>query len=316
MSILLPPLALLVGFALLMWSAHKLVFNASQIATKLGISPFVIGVIIIGFGTSAPEMFVSAMAAIEGNGNLAVGNAIGSNITNIALVIGVSSLLMPLVVRARVLKHSLPRMLLATGLAWLLSADGWLSFLDGVILMSCLAGYLALVARLRDPDLEGEMPVPDEHHTVFTEFVWCVLSIAILIGSSRLLVWGAVEIAHFLGVSDLMIGLTVIALGTSLPELAACIAGVRNNSPDMVLGNIVGSNVFNALAVLGITALVSRTQVNSEALSRDFPMVFILSIVLIIFAYTGRRVCRIEGAILLFIYVAYMGHLIVGHMIR
>ncbi|MBT5559860.1 MAG: calcium/sodium antiporter, partial [Proteobacteria bacterium] len=135
MFILLPSLTVLVGFGLLMWSADKLVFNASQIATKSGISPFIIGVIIIGFGTSAPEMFVSAMAALEGNGNLAVGNAIGSNITNIALVIGVSALLMPLAVKNAVLKHSLPRMLVVTSLAWLLASDGWLSFLDGVILM-------------------------------------------------------------------------------------------------------------------------------------------------------------------------------------
>ncbi len=310
MFILLPSLTVLVGFGLLMWSADKLVFNASQIATKSGISPFIIGVIIIGFGTSAPEMFVSAMAALEGNGNLAVGNAIGSNITNIALVIGVSALLMPLAVKNAVLKHSLPRMLVVTSLAWLLASDGWLSFLDGVILMICLVGYLTLVSRFHDPDMESEIPEVDETHSIMIEFLWCVIAIILLIGSSRLLVWGAVEIAHFLGVSDLIIGLTVIALGTSLPELAACLAGVRSNSPDLVLGNIVGSNIFNALAVLGIAALVSQTEVNGEALTRDFPVVFILSILLIVFSYTGRRVCRTEGAVLLIIYFAYMAYLV------
>jgi cation:H+ antiporter len=309
-SIILPALAVLAGFGLLMWSADKLVFNASQIATKSGISPFIIGVIIIGFGTSAPEIFVSAMAALEGKGNLAVGNAIGSNITNIALVVGVSALLMPLVVKSAVLKHSLPQMLIITGLAWLLASDGWLTFLDGVILIICLAGYLMLASRFHDPDMESEIPALDESHSILIEFLWCALAIVLLIGSSRLLVWGAVEIAHFLGVSDLIIGLTVIALGTSLPELAACLAGVRSNSTDLVLGNIVGSNVFNALAVLGIAALVSRTEVNSEALSRDFPVVFILSILLIIFAYTGRRICRTEGGILLIIYISYMAYLV------
>lgn len=322
---LIPILSVIAGFFLLMWSADLLVDNASEVASRLGISTFVVGIVIVGFGTSAPEMFVSAVAAMRNQGNLALGNALGSNITNIGLVLGSAALVRALPVTPSTARKDIPIVILTGALAIFLVADGVLSSSDGIWLIVVLFAYLIWSSRHSqgfggEPAIESLAVDPREldlsllNHprgkSTSTAIFLTIGSIILLMFASRMLVWGAVSIATTLGVSELVIGLTIVAIGTSLPELAAAIAAARKGAHDMIIGNIIGSNVFNTLGVLGITGIIQETQINTEALWRDFPVMFIFTIFMFIFALSKGSYSRKEGAILVTGYIVYICYLI------
>jgi len=313
--------AILAGFGLLIWGADRFVMGASATARNLGVSPLIIGLTIVGFGTSAPEMLVSGLAAWYGNPGISVGNAIGSNITNIGLVLGVTALLVPFTVNSDILRREFPLLFLFMMLAlWLLS-DNYLSWWDGLILiggMFAMIGWVVMIglrSRKTDPmKTEFEEELSDTMSTGKASF-WLLVGIIVLLMGSRAVVWGASEIAIALGISDLVIGLTVIAIGTSLPELAATIMCVYKNEHDIAIGNIVGSNMFNLLGVLGLPGLISPFAFPAETLSRDFGVMVTLTVALFIMSYGFKgvgRVNRFEGGILLASWCGYMGWIYVA----
>jgi cation:H+ antiporter len=303
---LIPILAIITGFILLVWSADQLVEYASRLAINLGVSNLLIGILIIGFGTSAPELFVSALAAWQDKGNLALGNALGSNITNIGLVLGSAACVATLAISKSTARTDIPAVIAVALIAVAVILDGHLSRTDGVILLLVLAGYLIWsVVKERTSDEE----LPDERSSNSVALAWTIASIVILVIASRILVYGSVEIATYLGVSELIIGLTIIAIGTSLPELAAAIAAARKNVHDMIIGNIVGSNIFNTLGVLGITGVVRATEINQAALWRDFPVMLAITLLLLVIALSKQSVSRTSGVILLSCYVSYICYL-------
>lgn len=307
-------LAIAGGFVFLVWGADRFVVGAAATARNLGVSPLIIGLTIVGFGTSAPEMLVSGVAAWQGNPGLAVGNAIGSNITNIALILGLTALITPLAVNSRMLKRELPILSVAMLAGLVLLVDGDLSRLDGALL---LLGLLAMViwmvrAGLKDRDsdplgAEFSDEIPTDMPMGRALF-WVGVGLLVLLLSSRLLVWGAVEIAQALGVSDLVIGLTIVALGTSLPELAASVVSALKGEPDIAIGNVIGSNLFNLLAVLGIPGLLSPLLIDNAVLTRDYPIMIGLTLAFFLMAYGFRgpgRINRLEGVLLLVCYAGY-----------
>lgn len=321
MTLLFPIILVLLGFLLLIWSADLLVDNASVLADRLGVSAFLIGILIIGFGTSAPEMFVSAMAALEDKGNLALGNALGSNITNIGLVLGCAALIKPLNIAKNTCIKDIP-MIIITGLiaVSLIAFDAELSRIDGVILLSVLFAYLFWTSKnaastdiidftdkLHEHDL-AKNAHPKAKSTI-AALALSILSIVLLVTASKMLVHGAIEIAVYLNINELLIGLTIVAIGTSLPELAAAVAAARKSKHDMIIGNIIGSNVFNTLGVLGITGTIQTTNIELSAISRDFPMMFFLSILMLVFALSKSQFSRPKGAILLISYLVYICYL-------
>ena len=321
---LLNSIAILGGFILLIWSADRFVTGASGIALNFGVSPLIIGLTIVGFGTSAPEMIVSGVAAFEGTPNLAVGNAIGSNITNIALVLGITALVSPLMVDSKILKREYPIMFFIMLLAWALLWDGELSHSDGYILIFGMFMLMILITLLglresrqtknnnpaeSDPlATEFADEIPTDMSTSMA-FLWLFIGLVFLLISSRLLVWGAVNIAHEYHVSELVIGLTIVAIGTSLPELAASITSALKNEHEIAIGNIIGSNMFNLLGVLGIPGIMTGAILEPSVLDRDYPVMILLSILLFIFAYGFKgkgKINRVEGSILLLCYISYM----------
>lgn len=311
-ELLIPIALILAGFLLLIWSADLLVDNASVLASRLGVSTFIVGVVIIGFGTSAPEMFVSAMAAIDNKGNLALGNALGSNITNIGLVLGCAALIGSLAVSKSAARKDIP-IVVATGvLAVLLCMDGTLSNVDGYLLLAVLAGYLIWsgISDKKDNDAD-ETPDDDNSKSTLYYVGLTILSIVVLMTASKMLVSGSVTIAKMLGVGELMIGLTVVAVGTSLPELAASIAAARRQAHDMLIGNIIGSNIFNTLGVLGIMGVIRPTDIDLNALARDFPIMFAFTLFILVLALTKRSFSRTSGAIMVTGYVAYICYLVI-----
>ncbi|VAW97472.1 Inner membrane protein YrbG, predicted calcium/sodium:proton antiporter [hydrothermal vent metagenome] len=311
-------IAIIGGFIVLVWGADRFVYGAAGTARNIGVSTLVIGLTVVGFGTSAPEILVSVMAALEGSPGIAVGNAIGSNIANIALVLGVTALVSPLLVNSKILKREFPIMLFAMFVALFLLYDLQLSWIDGLILMSGIVAFTFWLIKIskgkdNDPSLQQEFETEIPHIPLKKAILWTLAGLVLLLISSQILVYGAVNIAKYFGVSDLIIGLTIIAIGTSLPELATSVMSAIKKEHDMAIGNIIGSNMFNLLAVLGIPAmLVSPIPLTAEVISRDYMMMLGLSIVLFIFAYGFRgpgRINRIEGGLLLLAYFAYMGTL-------
>jgi cation:H+ antiporter len=309
-------LAIAGGLALLVWSADKFVMGASATAYNLGVPTLIIGIIIMGFGTSAPEIFVGAIAAWQNTPGVAIGNAIGSNIANIALVLGIGALIAPLTVSSRVLRREYPILFGITCFLLLLMIDLELSRLDGWLLLGGAVGmtlwlmWLSLgSSRKADPlETEFDAEVP---HGISTQkaLLWTFASLVILIGSSHLLVWGAVELAHRFGVNDLVIGLTIVAIGTSLPELAVTVSAALKKEHDIIVGNVIGSNMFNSLAVIGIASTIQPAGLSQLVLYRDFAVMFALTIAMFILAYGFRgvgRINRIEALILLACYLGYM----------
>ncbi|MGK0272666.1 MAG: cation:H+ antiporter [Cocleimonas sp.] len=311
--------AILVGLFLLIWSADRFIEGASNIARILGISPLIVGMLIIGFGTSAPEMIVSATAAFKGNPSLGIGNALGSNITNITLVLGITAIFFVLPVHSRLLKQEIPLVLSTAVLAWLLMADGFFSRFDGIVLIIVM--FLVLLwmvysatkdRHIHDPLVDETLvELPDEMPLKKSIF-WTIFGLIILLVSSNLLVYGASNIASVLGVSDLVIGLTIVAIGTSLPELAATISSARKGETDLAVGNIVGSNLFNTLAVLPIPALIKPLEIPAGVLDRDIWVMLAATVVLIIFCFgiskkSRYKLTRFKGLLLLGGFLAYQG---------
>lgn len=312
--------SVIAGFIVLVWSADKFVEGAASTAKHLGMPSLLIGILIVGFGTSAPEMVVSAIAAMEGNPGLALGNAIGSNIVNIALILGVTALISPIVVNSNIVKKEMPLLLGIVLISGYLLLDNTLTFAEGIIL---LLGFFALVSwsiisalKSKNDTLESEIEdeLVENEMSLKAGVFWLVLGLVLLIGSSRLLVWGAVGVAHEFGVSDLIIGLTIVALGTSLPELAASVIAARKGEHDIAIGNVVGSNMFNILAVIGIATIIApMNNIPLEVLQRDWIVMLVLTIALLIMAYGFKnkegKITRLEGMILVVCYVAYNTYL-------
>ncbi|QOC21877.1 calcium/sodium antiporter [Wenzhouxiangella sp. AB-CW3] len=319
MSLTIALLELAAGFVLLIWAADRLVTGASALARNFGVSTLVVGLTIVGFGTSAPEMLVSAIASVRGNPSLAIGNAVGSNIANIGLILGLTALIYPLKVERITLKREFPVlgviMLLTLVLMWNLS----FSRIDGLILIAGLAvlvgGMIALgLARGRqDPvtaSLAGEVP---QNMATRTAVIWTVLGLVLLPLSAHILVNGAVGLAMIVGVSEAVVGLTIVALGTSLPELAAAAACAFRREDDLAIGNILGSNMFNLLGVLGIAALIHPMQIEAILLHRDVLIMFAMTIALFVLVWRRRGpglIGRPTALILFAGYLAYQGTVI------
>ncbi len=319
--LLAPILAVIGGFVLLVAGADRFVIGAAATARNLGISPMIIGLTIVGFGTSAPEILVSGMAALQGNPGLAIGNALGSNIANIALILGFTAMVAPLDVHSDTLRREFPILLATVLFAGVLMADGELSRLDGTLLLSglCLMLYwlvsLGMRMRRTDPmsrEIAAEVP---EGMRLGGALGWFALGLIVLLAGSRILVWGAVEIAVAMGVSDLVIGLTIVAIGTSLPELAASVVSALRREHDIAVGNIIGSNMFNLLAVLALPGVISPGPFPGEVLERDLPVMTVLTLVLFATAYGfggHGRINRMEGAALFASFCAYQLVLYLG----
>lgn len=317
-------LTILGGFILLVWSADRFVEGAAATAKHFGMPSLLIGMVIVGFGTSAPEMVVSAMAALDGNPDLALGNALGSNIVNTGLILGITALVAPIAVHSKIVRKELPLLLLIGLLSGALFWNGSLTRIEALVL---LAGFFGLIGwtifsalRGRGDALESETEQELAAHAmpIGRAIFWLAAGLVLLIVSSRILVWGAVTIAQALGVSDLVIGLTIVALGTSLPELAASVIAARKGEHDIAIGNVVGSNMFNLLAVVGIAGVIApMPHLAPEVLTRDWPVMIAMTAGLFVMAYGFRgegRINRIEGSLLLLAFAAYNIWLVVSVM--
>jgi cation:H+ antiporter len=315
--------AIVVGLVLLVWSADRFVDGAVGVAQFFGMSTFLIGMVVVGFGTSAPEMVVSVLSAMNDTPQLALGNAYGSNIANIALILGVTALITPLVVKKEAMSRDIPVLIVMTVLTVLLLMDGNVSFVDGVVLLLAFVAVTVFnismelrAKRKRKKNADpAELELPAEKVSIVKAVAWLLVGLALLVASSRMLVWGAVYMAHALGVSDLLIGLTIVAVGTSLPELASSIAAARRGENDLAVGNVIGSNIFNTLVVVGLAAVISPIKtMDAEVLSRDLPIVSGLTLLLFFICIpvrkkNGKRVSgfgRIGGALFLSLYIAYL----------
>lgn len=316
---LLPFFAVVAGLVLLVWSADRFVDGAAATARHFGMPPLLIGMVIVGFGTSAPEMVVSALAALQGNPGIALGNAYGSNITNIALILGVTALLSPITFHSQVLRKELPILSGVTLFAGWQLWSGNITRIDAFLLLllfSVLMGWTIKQGMQKKDDALGaeiEEQLHEQKQSLSNALFWLIAGLLLLIVSSRILVWGAVEIAHYFGVSDLIIGLTVVAIGTSLPELASSLLAVRKGEHDIALGNVLGSNLFNTLAVVGIAGVIHPMDVAPEVFSRDFAVMAVLTVSLFLIGYGFRgqgRINRLEGLLLLLSYVGYTYYLL------
>jgi len=314
----LPIFALIAGLALLVWSADRFVEGSASTARHYGMPPLLIGMVIVGFGTSMPEMVVSAISAFQGNPGIALGNAYGSNITNIALILGLTALISPIAVHSQVLHKELPILTAISILAAWQLWDGEITRFDASILLGVFVGLMTWTVwqglRKKDDTLGKEMEQELDVHAMplARALFWLFLGLVLLIVSSRILVWGAVEIAHGFGVSDMIIGLTIVAVGTSLPELASSIIATRKGEHDIALGNILGSNLFNTLAVVGIAGMIHPMDVGPEVFSRDMLVMVALTVSLFFICYGFKgpgRINRVEGGTLLICYIGYTVYL-------
>ncbi|MAA75859.1 MAG: calcium/sodium antiporter [Salinisphaeraceae bacterium] len=303
------------GLVLLVFSADRFVVGAAAIARHFGVPTLLVGLTLVGIGTSLPEMVVAIVAALQGKADLAIGNVVGSNIANISLVLGCAAVLAPVAVGQGLMRRELPLLVLVSVGILLMALDGQLSVLDGVLMLAGLAGVLFIIARAalrgEDDPVTAELEIPEG---IGLKGAWISLLIGLVLlpVSSQMLVWGASNIAYALGVSELVVGLTIVAVGTSLPELATAIAAVAKREHDLVLGNVVGSNLFNLLAVLPVPALLAPGWVSRDLLLRDLPVMLGLTLALVaLCALPARHVGRLAGAALLVVFVIYEGALYV-----
>ena len=305
-------LSLLIGFALLIWSADSFTDNGARIARIFNISPLIIGLLIFGFGTSAPEMLVSGLAAYDGHPELSIGNAFGSNIFNIGLVLAITAIIYPVTVEKSVLKKEWVFLFLSSLVAGFLLIDGFLSFLDGLILLALLFLFLFYVfsesKKGNSKDLEVKEDSSNNQNKGRT-WLLLLVSLIILVSSAKLVVWGGTNLALAFGVSDLIIGLTIVALGTSLPELAVAISSALKKQHQMIIGNIIGSNLFNTLGVLAIPGLILPFQIPVEVMSRDYIYMITLTILILVLSFK-LKINRFGGIILLAILALYLYQLV------
>ncbi len=312
----------LVGLLLLSWAANRFVDSAAALARNLGVAPMIVGLTVVSLGTSAPEIMISGLAAWQGNVGLAIGNAIGSNIANMSLVVGAAAIVTPLLVKSETLRREFPMMMAVMLFALVLTLDGDLARWDGLFLLAGLAAVtygLVAVGTTSKPDdalaVEFTEKIRGDRSTMRASS-WLALSLLVLLVSSQMVVSGAVNIARVFGISDLVIGLTLVAVGTSLPELAATVASAIKKEHDIAIGNIIGSNMFNLLAVLGIAAVVQPGRLVPGVMTRDYPVMIGLAVVLFAMAYGFRgpgRVNRVEAALLLMMFAGYQVWLLTNH---
>ncbi|OAN16542.1 calcium:proton antiporter [Photobacterium jeanii] len=308
---------LCIGLALLVWSADRLVFGAAALAKNLGVAPLIIGMTILAMGSSAPEMMVSATAALAGKTDTAVGNVLGSNIANIALILGLTALIKPLAVSSDIIRRELPLMMVVTLIAGALLWDSHLGFMEGILLVILFVAFLLAMLHISRKAKASGDPLAEEQESEIPDGVsntaatiWVIVGLVLLPYAASMLVDSAVVIAKHFGMSDLVIGLTIIAIGTSLPELAASIASIFKGEDDMAVGNIIGSNVFNILAVMGIPGILNPSVLSPLAMGRDFYVMLAVSVLLVLMALGKRRqINRIEGGILVCCFIAYQAYL-------
>lgn len=308
----LPIFSFILGLVLLIWSAGRFVAGASALAKYCGLSSFLIGMIVVGFGTSAPELAVSLFAALGGSPELALGNAYGSNIGNIALILGFTAIIFPIVIPKSAIRMDIPLLLLATVVSFVLFLNKEVSRLDGVLLALLFAVIIGLqiwrglLNKTENPENETASK------NILSSLFWLVFGLGLLVGSSKLLVFGATEIAKAFGVSDLLIGLTVVAIGTSLPELASSVIAAKKGDTALALGNIVGSNIFNSLMVIGVSSIICPMNVDSLILQRDLPVTAFLTLLLLLFGIHLKnepKIGRVKGIFLFLFYIAYTVYL-------
>ncbi|MGL5048352.1 MAG: calcium/sodium antiporter [Shewanella sp.] len=301
-------LSIIGGFIILTLGAEALVRGASSIALRLGITPLIIGLTIVAFGTSAPELAVSVKSALAGNSGIALGNVIGSNICNIGLILAITALIRPIQVQSQVVKRDIPLMILASMLFWAFLLDGELSLIDGVVLLSLLVGYLAF-SYISSKNSNDEEEIEAGPNNSLLSALFILVGISMLVGGGILFVNGAVDLAKTFGVSEVIIGLTIVAIGTSMPELVTSVLAALKGQSDIAIGNVVGSNLFNILGILGITAIVQPvSSLGFQPL--DFIVMLAFAIIILPFAWTGFRIGRREGSVLLLSYLGYMAYLV------
>jgi len=306
--------AILAGFLLLVWGADRVVLGASAIARHLGVSPMLIGLTVVGFATSLPEVIVSATAALSGSPNLAVGNALGSNVANIGLVVGVAALTRPLATGSSTLRKELPVMLAVSVLPAVLFPDGTLTRLDGFLLLGGLVGFMVWIIRL-GRSTHGVDPIEAQYAaelpsgvTLPKATVAVLVGLLTLLAGANSLVWGSESVARLLGISDLVLGVTVVAIGTSLPELAVSIVSARKGEHGLALGNVIGSNAFNLLAVIGVAAAIKPARLEPDAMLLHLPVMVGFTLAFFVIAYNRdnvMRVGRLAGGALFLAFCCY-----------
>ncbi len=302
--------ALVAGFLLLVWSADRFADDALRLGQYFQVSKFVIGFVVLGFGTSAPELLVSGLSAWQGNPGLAIGNALGSNITNILLILGITLCILPLYIDKRIVRRDFSLLITSTVLFILLILDKQLNQFDGIILVIAIMSILYLLTRLELKEhIRGEFPQGRVYRSLTPLLLSLSIDLIVLLLSSKLIVWSAVSTAEYLGISDLIIGLTIIALGTSLPELATCIASVIKKHGELTLGNIIGSNIFNTLGVTGITSLITVYSIPKQVFVRDLPIMLAATLGLFLLAWSFLRTKKIPrgfGVLFIAAYLTYI----------
>ena len=308
MDIFLPIFGLIIGIALLVWSADEFTDSGARIAKLFQISPLVIGLVIFGFGTSAPELLVTGVSSFEGNAGIGIGNAVGSNIFNIALVLAICVIILPIHISKTTIKREWFFQLIAVIIAGYVLFDDFISLIDGVILASFFGLFLIYSFKTAK---NTDMPKVEIGNKKDQSKVWLMLifTLIVLMLSAKLVVWSGQTLAESFGVPDLIIGLTLIALGTSLPELAVSVSSAIKKQHEMLLGNILGSNLFNTLAVLSLPGLIRPTEVDKEIMSRDYPVMLLVALLIVVLAYRRKgeyRLGKVSGVILLVVLTLYL----------
>lgn len=298
--------AIVFGIVALTWSADRFVEGACGAALKFNISPLIVGMTIVAIGTSAPEILVSVMAVLEGVPSLAVGNAVGSNIANIGLALGISAMVLAIPLKRQVKQRAVPALVAMTAVGIGISLDGTLDFFDGLIALVTGAVATWFASQGAEPE---EVPEGSDQLGLGKSLMWLAIGLAVLLGSSRLLVWGASGAAIELGVPEVVVGLTIVAIGTSLPEVAASVAGALKGHPEIAIGNVVGSNIFNMSGVFAVAGLMTTVSIDSVTLTRDFGLMLGMTLLVAILAWTAGRLNRVAGLALLAIYTSYLGYL-------
>ncbi len=307
-------LAVILGILGLVWGADRFIEGAVQLSRRFSISPLVIGLTVVSFGTSMPELITTLMANLTGHPSVAVGNVVGSNIANICLILGAAALFKPLTTSAPMMRKEYPFLIVITVVIWLMSFDGWYGRADGILLCLTLAGFLVWMIKVaRDSELVRSLVKEIPGQSILTSkqiFLYLFVGLVVLTLGSRFLVWGGVGIARWLGVDELIIGLSLVAMGTSLPELAASIAGILKKEDDIAVGNIIGSNIFNTLAIIGIPSTINPLYVARNATVRDIPIMLFITLLLWPLgkprADSSGRIGRKEAVLLLGVYAAYL----------
>ena len=315
---LIPLIQLVIGLGLLTYGAERLVHGASSVAFKLGLSPLVIGLTVVAFGTSAPELVVSVGATIAGNSDIAIGNVVGSNIANIALILGLTAMIRPMSIHLRILKKEIPIMIFVTFFTSVFIIGDEITRLEGALLFSGLIAFIVYSIRsaksvpadvkeqlIEEPEIDVDAPI-------WKSWVFIVLGLGLLIGGGELLVRGAVEIATLLGISQVVIGLTVVAVGTSLPELATSAVAAFKGESDIAVGNVIGSNIFNMLCILGLTGIIHPLDSSNFGLV-DLGFMLALTIIILPLMRRGFELNRWEGGFLVLTYVAYTAWLVTNN---